>query len=68
MNLVMQLPQEVRVPMCLHFVEGYSIDETAEMLHIPRSTVASRIRRARKKLKELTKFNSQERRMHAHEF
>ncbi len=51
--MIQTLPKEVRVPMCLHFVEGYTIDETAELLHTPRSTVASRIRRARQKLKEL---------------
>ncbi len=49
---VMRLPKEVRLPMCLHFVEGYTISETAKILQIPRSTVASRIRRARRALKD----------------
>ncbi|MBR3679554.1 MAG: RNA polymerase sigma factor [Oscillospiraceae bacterium] len=53
LSIIMSLPKEVRVPMCLHFVEGYSIDETAEMLHTPRATIASRIRRARIKIKAL---------------
>ena len=53
LGAMMSLPKDVRLPMCLHYVEGYSIEETAKMLHTPRSTIASRIRRARMKLKEL---------------
>ena len=62
LEVIQSLPKDVRIPMCLHFVEGYTIDETAELLHTPRSTVASRIRRARKKLKELLQPNPKERR------
>ena len=47
---VMKLPEIYRVPLYLHFVEGYSVAETADILKMNVNTVNSRIRRARQKL------------------
>lgn len=42
-----QLPNELRAPFVLFEVENHSMLEIAELLGIPRGTVASRLRRAR---------------------
>ncbi|HEX2670336.1 MAG TPA: sigma-70 family RNA polymerase sigma factor [Polyangiaceae bacterium] len=42
-----QLPSELRAPFVLFEVENHSMLEIAELLGIPRGTVASRLRRAR---------------------
>ena len=50
---VNELPPKFRVVVHLHYAEGYSTDEIAEILRIPAVTVRTRLRRARMKLKEL---------------
>lgn len=42
-----KLPEDLRVALVLHDLEGYSQREMAEMLDIPDGTAASRLRRAR---------------------
>lgn len=42
-----------RLPIQLHYIEGYSIDEVAQMLQIPSGTVKSRLSRGRAKLRTL---------------
>jgi RNA polymerase sigma-70 factor (ECF subfamily) len=42
------LTADLRAPFVLFELEGMSLDEIAEALDIPRGTVASRLRRARK--------------------
>jgi len=42
-----------RLPILLHYIEGYSIDEVAEMLQIPSGTVKSRLSRGRGRLRTL---------------
>lgn len=49
------LPEPLRLPAVLHYVEGYSVEETADILRLPGSTVRGRLARARAALRlELT--------------
>lgn len=49
----MSLDDKHRLPVVLHYVEGYSLEEIADMLRIPTGTVKSRLSRARERLKGL---------------
>lgn len=49
---VMELPDKYRVPIYLYYYEGYSTEELAKLLKIPGSTVRTRLRRGRERLKE----------------
>lgn len=51
MEAVLALPAKYRVPIYLHYYEGYSCEEVAALLHIPSATVRTRLRRARALLK-----------------
>lgn len=44
---VMELPAKYRVPLYLHYYEGYSTQEVAKLLSIPKNTVCTRLHRAR---------------------
>lgn len=56
---VMDLPQKYRLPIYLHHYEGYSTQEVAEILKIPRGTVCIRLKRGRELLKNaLTEVDS----------
>lgn len=48
---VMSLPAKYRVPLYLHYYEGYSTDEVGELLGLNPATVRTRLSRARAKLK-----------------
>ena len=49
------LPEKLRLPVVLHYIDGYSVSETADILHLPTSTIRGRLARARKQLRlELT--------------
>lgn len=50
---IMNLPPKIRIVIQLYYVEGYSVDETALILHIPSGTVKSRLSQGRKKLKSI---------------
>ena len=50
---VLSLEEEFRLPVMLHFMEGYKTREVAEILRIPEGTVKTRLARARKILKQL---------------
>ena len=50
---VLSLEEEYRLPVLLHFMEGYKTREVAEILKIPEGTVKTRLARARKQLKQL---------------
>ena len=50
---VAQLPEKLRIPIHLHYGEGYSTEEIAAMMEIPPATVRTRLHRARGKLKDL---------------
>ncbi len=44
-HAVMALPQKYRVPIFLHYYEGYSCGEISQFLGIPNATVRTRLRR-----------------------
>jgi RNA polymerase sigma-70 factor (ECF subfamily) len=50
-DLVMQLPNEYKLPIYLFYYENYSCIEIAKMMDIPENTVYSYLSRGRKKLK-----------------
>ena len=50
--VVEALPETLRLPLLLRYMEGYSEKETAEILRIPRNTLKVRLRRARAKLRD----------------
>jgi RNA polymerase sigma-70 factor (ECF subfamily) len=47
------LESKFRAVVVLRLIDGYSTQETAQILHVPVGTVLSRLSRAQKKLKEL---------------
>ena len=47
-----RLPPTQRLPLILHYFEGFSIKEIAGILRRPQGTVLSRMQRGREKLKE----------------
>ena len=51
-NAVAALPQELREAVVLYYKLGYSTEEIAGILHIPRGTVMSRLHRARESIKK----------------
>lgn len=48
-----QLPMQHRLPLVLHYVEGYNAVECAQMLALPKSTVKWRIHQGKKALAAL---------------
>ena len=51
LDALMSLREPLRLPAVLHYVEGYSVEETAAILRVPRSTVRGRLSRARAELR-----------------
>ena len=49
------LKMDLRLPVILYYIEGYSVKETAGIMRITQSSVKSRLMRARKKLEEALK-------------
>jgi RNA polymerase sigma-70 factor (ECF subfamily) len=49
-ELLSVLDEAYRLPMLLFYGQGYHISEIAELLHIPKSTVSTRLARGRDKL------------------
>ena len=49
------LDLKLRLPMVLHYVDGYTIAETARILGVPTGTIKHRLQRARTILKEQLK-------------
>jgi len=47
---VMSLPVHYRMPLYLHYYEGYSTEEVGQLLNLPGATVRTRLRRARQLL------------------
>lgn len=47
------LEEQHRLPILLHYIEGYDLAETAAILRIPQGTVKSRLARGRKALKAI---------------
>ncbi len=57
MNAILRLPERYRLPLLLYAVEGYSVKETAAILHINESTVRTRVQRARAIIKKETEVD-----------
>lgn len=51
-HAVMALPKKYRVAIYLHYYEGYSTAEIAGIMHIPKNTVCSYLKRGREMLKK----------------
>ena len=47
-----QLPERLRLPLVLHYAEGMSYAEIAEVLRLPQSTIRSRLHNAREQLRK----------------
>ncbi|MDD3412339.1 MAG: RNA polymerase sigma factor [Eubacteriales bacterium] len=47
------LPPKLRLPLLLHHMDGYSLEEIAGMLRLPVSTIKGRLYEARKRLRAL---------------
>jgi RNA polymerase sigma-70 factor (ECF subfamily) len=54
------LPDKYREPLVLQVLEGYSLAEIAQMFNLPRNTVATRLHRARQKLRSVLQEDSLE--------
>lgn len=52
MDALMNLPEKHRIPLELHYIEGYRISEISRMLHVPEGTVKWRMNRGRSLLKQ----------------
>ncbi len=50
---LMQLEERYRTPILLHYLEGYSVAETANILRVPQGTVKTWLARGRKALKAI---------------
>ncbi len=46
-----QLPEKYREPLVLQVLQGFSLDDIAAVFDLPRNTVATRLHRARQKLR-----------------
>ena len=47
----MSLPEKLRLPLVLHYLEGYPLKEISAILAIPQTTVKSRLHQGRAALK-----------------
>ncbi len=52
-DALLNLPEKLRLPVMLHYMEGYGIKEIAGMLRIPQGTVSTRLRTGRERLRDL---------------
>ena len=52
LDALMTLPQKPRVALELHYIEGYSVKETARILNVPEGTLKWRLSRGRALLKQ----------------
>ena len=50
-DALFSLEEKLRLPIVLHYIEGFSISEIARILRCPKGTVKSRMRRGRQALK-----------------
>ena len=50
---LLQLKEKYRVPVILHYIEGYEIRHVSEILKIPASTVKTRLMRGRARLRDI---------------
>lgn len=57
---ILALETELRLPVILHYIEGYALREIGEILDIPLGTVKSRLHRARHLLRHHLEKEAQE--------
>ena len=50
-HAVDNLPEKLRLPLVLHYIEGYSLKEISAMLRLPVTTIRNRLYAARQKLR-----------------
>lgn len=50
-DALFSMDETLRLPIILHYIEGFSIGEIAQILRLPQGTVKSRMLRGRQKLK-----------------
>lgn len=50
-DAILELPVELRLPVILHYMDGYTLAEISAMLNVPEGTLKSRLSRARAKLR-----------------
>lgn len=55
LRAVLSLPKKYREIVVLHYYQGFSTPEIAQMLHLPTGTVSVRLMRARERLKPMLK-------------
>lgn len=53
LDALMMLDERYRMPLQLHYVEEYSVEEVARMLRLPQGTVKSRLHRGRERLRTM---------------
>ena len=52
-DALMSLPEKLRLPLVLHYLEGYPLKEISSILAIPQTTVKSRLHQGRAALKRV---------------
>ena len=52
-RLFTSLEKTYRLPMVLHYVEGYTVDEICQMLRMPKNTLKSRLYRGKQLLRKV---------------
>ena len=52
-DALFRLNEKYRVPVILHYIEGYDVKRVSEILKIPVSTVKTRLKRGREKLRDI---------------
>ena len=53
MQAVLSLDKKYRMPIHLHYYEGYATKDVAEIMHRPQSTICTWLERGRKQLKKM---------------
>lgn len=51
-HAVMALPRKYRIPIYLHYYEGYSTQEIGKVLKLPKNTICTQLKRGRELLRE----------------
>lgn len=52
---ILALPEKMRIPVVLFYMEGYAVEEIAQILRLPKGTVCSRLARGREKIRKTIK-------------
>ena len=52
-DALLALPEKLRLPVVLHYLEGYSVGEVAQLLRLPLGTVKTRMAKARTTLRQM---------------